>query len=227
MTPRHPIRTTILILAALAVALPVSAAPITTLYNTGVDGVGAVLSNGVVDPHYTLVSVPSGSTVVRVITADGYPIPPYIGDNTVSRWVGPNNSSDLVSAPGNYVYRTTFSLAGFQASTAVITGQWTSDNDGVQVLLNGVDTGIPATGFSQFSVGFVPFAISSGFQPGVNTLDFVIHNGGSAPGNSTGGANPTSLRVEMTGTAVVPDGGSALVLLGASMALLEALRRRR
>jgi hypothetical protein len=82
------------------------------------------------------------------------------------------------------------------------------------------------TSFTQFSDGFAPFSISSGFRPGINTLEFVIHNGGSAPGNNSGAANPTALRVEMTGTAAVPDGGLTVALLGLSLSGLAFFRRK-
>jgi hypothetical protein len=65
----------------------------------------------------------------------------------------------------------TFDLTGLNLAMASITGAWTSDNDGVAIYLNGVNTGIPATSFTQFPSGFVPFTIGSGFIAGVNTLD--------------------------------------------------------
>ena len=44
----------------------------------------------------------------------------------------PNNS---------YTYRTTFNLSGFDPTTASLTGQWAADNEGPNVLLNGISTG--------------------------------------------------------------------------------------
>jgi hypothetical protein len=163
------------------------------LFNTGVDASGTPLADGTIgDPHYVLVSVPGGTTDLRVRTsAGGYPIPPYIGDDSSSAWIGPNNDSEVNGPVGSYDYRTTFSLAGLNPATALITGGWSSDNNGLQILINGVDTGNPGTSFSQFSIGFASFSISSGFDPGVNTIDFIVNNGGG----------PTALRVEMSGTA--------------------------
>jgi len=195
--------------------------PITTLFNTGVDAFGSVLPDGTIgDPHYNLITVPGGTTDIRIRTsAGGYPIPPYIGDNTLSRWIGPNNDPQLDGPIGTYVYRTTFDVTGLILSTASIAGGWSSDNNRVDILLNGISIGNGPTSFTQFSTGFVPFSIASGFVAGVNTLDFVLYNGGG----------PTSLRVEMSGSASpvgVPDGGSTFVLLGGVMSLLGTAWRK-
>lgn len=199
-----------------------SADPITSLFNTGVDASGTPLPDSTVgDPHYSLVSVPGGVTDLLVRTsAGGYPIPPYIGDDSLSAWIGPNNDHILDGPVGIYDYQTTFSLAGLNPSTASITGGWTSDNDGVQILLNGVDTGNPPTSVTQFEAGFAPFTVSSGFLPGLNTLDFIVDNQGG----------PTALRVEMTGTAssltAVPEPAS-LTLLGIGIAGMAGYSWRR
>jgi hypothetical protein len=198
--------------------------PLTTLYNTGVDASGTPLPDATIsDPHYSLLSVPGGSTTdIRVRTsAGGYPIDPshYIGDDSLSAWIGPNNDPALDGPVGLYDYRTTFDLTGFNPLTAQITGRWTTDNAGVSILLNGVNTGIPATSATQFNAGFVPFSITSGFQAGVNTLDFIINNDGG----------PTALRVEMTGTAAAPLPTTAvagMTLLG-GFGMVQFARRRK
>ena len=173
--------------------------PIPSLFNTGVNSSMTPLPNGTVgDQHYSLASVPSGTTTLLVrTTAGGYPITRYLGDDPYSAWIGPNNDPTIDGAPGLYDYRTTFSLTGFDPSTAKITGKWSSDNDGVRILLNGVDTGNPPTQYEQFSA-WAPFSITHGFQPGINTLDFIINNGLYLDGTNS----PTALRVEMTGTAI-------------------------
>lgn len=200
-------------LALVAVASHAQAAFV--LFNTGVDAGGTVLPNNTVgDPHYQLTSVPGGSTTaVLVRTSPASPIPPYIGDNTLSRWIGPNNAGDLSSPPGNYTYATTFDLTGFNPLTAIINGGWSSDNDGVAIKLNGTTVSGP-TSFTQFSLGFAPFSITSGFIAGVNTLEFIVHNGGSEPGNNDGGANPSALRVEIASysATAVPEASSFLVV---------------
>jgi len=165
------------------------------LFNTGVDACARPMADGTIgDPHYTLISTPGGTRDIRVRTsAGGYPVPPYIADNSDSAWIGPNVDAMLDGPPGEYIYRTTFSLAGLALSSVSIAGKWSTDNEGVRIVLNGTDTGNPATDPVQFSLGFAPFIIRSGFVPGLNTLDFVVNNGGG----------PTALRVEMTSTASV------------------------
>jgi hypothetical protein len=216
----------VVILAAVALfsggVRQAQAGPIAGLYNTGVDASGNPLPDSTVgDPHYALVSVPGGSTTQLLVrgAAGGYPIPPYVGDDSLSAWIGPNNDHSLNGPNGVYDYRTTFSLAGLNAATASITGGWSTDNGGLQILLNGVDTGNPPTAFDQYAHGFAPFTISGGFLAGVNTLDFIVNNDGG----------PTALRVEMTGTARPGDAPepTTLTLLGIGLAGIVSCQWRR
>lgn len=213
-----------LIFFAAVVLLPTaSAAIIPTLFNTGVDNAGSPLANGTIgDPHYDLITKPTTSTdFIRVITsAGGFPIGPWIGDNTLSAWIGPNNNDDLVSPAGTYIYRTTFDLTGYDISTAIINGQWSTDNNGLDIFINGNSLGF-TTANNQFSLGFAPFTINSGFVPGINTLDFMVNNGGTA-------SNPTGLRTQMIGEAdflPIPTPGVAWLIGIGMIAILTARKR--
>ena len=41
---------------------------------------------------------------------------------------------------GEYVYRTTFDLTGFDPTTAMISGIWSADDRGIDILINGTST---------------------------------------------------------------------------------------
>ena len=201
-----------------------SQAAVIDIFNTGVDSSGTPLADGTIgDPHYSLTSVPFGSTTdTRVRTSTGgYPSPYWLADNSTSAWIGPNNDPFLNSPGGYYTYETTFNLTSLNPSTALITGQWSTDNNGIRIVLNGKDTGNPGTSEIQLIEGYVPFTISSGFISGLNTLDFVVNNI----------SGPTALRVELSGTATpVPEPSTilagALLLLPFGVSTLRKLRRK-
>ena len=188
------------------------AIPIGTFYNTGVGNTHTVLGNSAAETHYVIVSTPDGSIPgVRVATsANGYPIPPWLGDDTASAWIGPNTDSALDGAAGQYDYRTTFDLTGFNAGSAVLSGQWAADNAGVDILINGVSTLQTVASYSAFK----SFSVTSGFINGLNTIDFVVRNDGG----------PTGLRVEGALTASVPEPMS-LAILGVGLAGAGLVRR--
>jgi len=193
------------------------AIPVGTFYNTGVDDTQTTLANLAPETHYTLVSTPDGSTPgVRVATsANGFPIPPWLDDNSLSAWIGPNTNSSLDGAAGLYDYRTTFDLTGFDASTAALSGQWAADNAGIDILINGVSTSQTVGGFDAFS----SLSISTGFVNGLNKIDFIVRNDGG----------PTGLRVEglLTADAVVSDVPEpmSLAILGVGLAGAGLVRR--
>lgn len=163
------------------------------LFNTGVDNTGVPQADNVPDLHYTFATPPPTGTVPVVATAaNGFPIPPWLGDNFSSAWITP--APDTTGNLGNYTYRTTFTVpAGVDPNKAFLTGRWTSDNAGVDILINGQSTGITNTGnFAAFDPQWV---IKSGLKTGANTIDFVVNEASGAAG--AGGY--TGLRVEMTG----------------------------
>jgi hypothetical protein len=199
-----------------------------TLFNTGVDASGNPLADGTIgDPHYSLVSAPSGSTTdIRVRTsAGGYPVYEYLADDSSSAWIGPNNDPQIDGPPGLYDYQTTFFAPS--AGTVDLTGLWAVDNEGVAIDLNGVDTGNSIDNNTDFSFQvWSSFTIDDSVNAGLNTLDFIVNND----------SGPTGLRVEFSDTSFTPAGvpeinsaslGSlALIVLGA-LALFEGAKARR
>lgn len=182
------------------IALSGAAQAAVGLYNTGVDGAGNALPDNAVDTHYTV----DAGTAFAATSAQGYPIGPWLGDNTTSSWISP--SLDTNGGSGQtYTYTTTFNLTGIDLSTALISGQWASDDPVTAVRINSTTTGLAGG-----SYGFwTPFTISTGFTSGINTLSFDVLNSGGGP---------TGLRVEFLNnrfTPAVPEPESyALALVG-------------
>ena len=186
------------------------------LVNTGVTArEGPALADDAVDTHYTMSGAVTGSPIVARASG-GFPIPPWAGDSRDSAWITP--APDTNGPAGDYFYDLVFDMTGLDLLSAAIFGQWAVDDLGVDILLNGVPTGNSNTnGFG----GFTNFSISADegdvFLPGLNTLRFVVNNGGG----------PGGMRVEfLSATAApVPEPSTAILGLAGLGALL--LRRRR
>lgn len=175
--------------AFLVCAATLWATPI-TIYNTGLDNLGALLPQGSIDPHYALLisgdpAFPGPSAIVSSIP------PVYVPNSSTSQWIspGPDNMQLDHFGVGSYTYQTTFDLTGLDASTAVLSGLFAAD-DIASIILNGQDTGV-TTGPGGWTA-FHLFSAASGFVDGVNTLEFVVNNDGGGP---------SGLRVEVSGEA--------------------------
>jgi hypothetical protein len=176
------------------VVLTLSAAPASAgdlLYSTGVDANGNVLADFVSDPHYTLIANPNSFTgAVAKSSATGFPVPPWLGDTSSSRWIIPSPSDSAGDGPaGIYTYRTSFSLPSGTLGPVTIRGNWSSDNEGLPgIFLNGAFTGNSVADPGAFT-SWHQFTINGGTTAGANTLDFSLTN--DPPDN-----NPTGVRVE-------------------------------
>jgi len=226
----HPIGSIGILFCAL-MAQASSAAVIPSLFNTGVvanDANGqptSVILDNAPDPHYQLVGVPGGETDPPIPTQAIVVIQgqfPFVNgpavwapDTATSKWIAPHGNENRPEAFGNgYDYRTSFDLTGFDPASARIQGNVYADNLLTGIEINGVLTGISGATFTSG----MPFAISSGFISGMNTLDFLVQN------NNDPLPNPTGVRVEMTGTAT-PEPGACAVALSVMCGFL-LLRRR-
>ncbi len=146
------------------------------VFSTGVDAAGTVLPDGEMDPHYRLVvnatdpqsqnAFVHDSTIFPIVTG------PWVANTDRSKWIAPLTNSGA-AAGGDYAYRTSFDLTGFDPATAVLMGSWATDNLGTDIKLNGVSTGLANS--VQFGA-LTPFTLSTGFIEGVNTLEFHLNN---------------------------------------------------
>jgi hypothetical protein len=158
------------------------------LFNTGVDNAGVSLPSGSVDPHWRITaSIDPGfpGPDALVLNDSGFPIPPWLANDEISKWIAPRADQSSGNLEGDYTYQTTFDATGFDPATIRVAGEWATDNTGTDILVNGVSTGQRNNG--QFVV-WTPFQITSGFVAGVNALDFKVNNAPS-------GVNPTGFRV--------------------------------
>ncbi len=198
-------------------AAPLGTVPIPGLFNTGVDEMGVPLADGVADPHYVMTIAPDGTPSPATAIASP-PSPPWIQQTGSSRWIAPNDPG-AVADPGPYAFETTFDLSGMDAASTVITGLWSVDNAGSEILLNGEPTGNAQVGSF---VELTPFSISVAegdtFLEGLNTLTFVMENFGPDP-------NPVGFRVEAMVAHAVPEPSSLGLLLLGGLLLLSRRRR--
>ena len=166
--------------------------PIPDLFNTGQNDLRQVLTDGEADEHYSLISsadaeYPGPDAMISLST--GWPMDRWVPNNPDSKWIAPRTDAKFYNAAGVYVYRTTFDLSQFKHKTALIRGLWSTDNNGVDILINGKSTGYITPVEAYY--GMFPFEITGGFTEGINTIEFVVYNLNG----------PSGLRVELNGQA--------------------------
>jgi hypothetical protein len=161
--------------------------------NSGVGLDGQLLANGSVDPHFKLIINPDNTSSDTVYVQSNLP-GAWLPNSGTSKWIGPRADTsgaaglltpagapaDAGAGDGVYVYRAQFDLTGFDLSTVLISGKWSTDNEGVKIRVNGTDVGFPNTVGTTFAT-LVPFNISNSAFPGllttgINNIDFHVKN---------------------------------------------------
>ncbi len=197
-----------------------------------INSTGATIAPGVQDPNWEIFFYTGGTWVslgqAWVVVSNGYP-GSWVANDSNSKWIAPNANYDGqsgIDTVGDYRFETTFDLTGLIPGTAQITGEWSTDNQGLNILLNGVDTGVPPVNDEQAYKLMRSFAITGGFVEGANYLDVVVHNE-ACPGCSNG-LNPVGARVSfITAEAQPVPEPAAFALLGVGLVAVGAIGRRK
>jgi len=190
------------------------------LYNTGVNEYGNVLDPGEKEQHYIIKSYPSNyiSPPSATVMSPAYNYY-HPTDNDNAAWIGPS-SKPTHELARVYTYTILSNLTGYNPNSAKITGDWAIDNWG-EVYLNDefITSRGEDTNYEQFG-SLESFTIDSNFVPGINTLQFVVHNWGSY-------SSPTGLLVanlELTANPVPLPG--AIWLMGSACVGIIGMRRK-
>jgi len=164
---------------------------------------GAGFQEGQLVTNWTL-SSPNVSGIAAnpsvVITTQGFPFPCWTNACAGSQWIAPTanqGAPNLGNPAGTYVYSTTFNLpVTFNPQTQSVTlqGMWAAD-DSVALQVNGQATGVNLNAVAFDALHNLTFTGTNIFQPGVNTLSFVVTNDVNASPNT-----PTGLDLCVTTT---------------------------
>jgi len=212
------------VLVVLAGVGQVDADNIPGVFSTGVDDLGELLTVGDDDSHYMITVAPP--PVLAPCPAKAAIVHPlYVPNTSTSQWINPTGDTNDCVPHGWYYYTMTFDLTGFIPTTARIEGSWATDNNG-GIHLNDVFTGFEVFN-NEHEDHLSDFTITSGFQQGVNTLEFRTFNVYSAYFPPEG--NPEGLQVNITSATadIIPEPSSPALLCIGAVGLLFCGRRRR
>ena len=188
--------------------------------------------------------LPAGGATPTFTVAPFSPVivtsPPsqWLPNSATSSWIGANTTGTAAGSPlagtgnqyqlpgfldstsspqGYYYFTTTFSLGSGQFAGS---GVWTSDNQGLEILLNG--NIVPTGSYTGFNVLTNTFTLpGADFVTGTNSLTFITWNEQYPPAHGS----PAGLRVEGSITAVPEP--SSVALIASSLPVLGLFWARR
>jgi hypothetical protein len=186
----------------------VGAAP-NGLFNTGLDTNGVVSDGDIPDPNWTLyrsadqlylgpnTPILENSFPLQFASPNGA----FSPTNGISMWISTagNPGGVTVNSPaGQYIYRSTFLIDTADPATVTASGNLWVNGTISDILVNGKSTGTTLAPGGTLYV--ITYAITNGFVPGVNTLDFVENMGSTIAGlrvevQSVGQALPPGLPI--------------------------------
>jgi hypothetical protein len=211
--------------AALSLPGLVSAAVI-TVHNTGVDSSDVLVAPGAQAAFWTLSAEPAGATEAIGSLPFRYFNGSYFADTATAAWVSPQASGNAGQA-GIYTYDLVINLNGLDPATAVITGNFGTDNDG-SVSLNG-NAPVATTGVGAFGAP-TPFTMNGGFVAGLNTIHLHVNNAGDPTAFfvsfTSATANANAVQVPVPALAWPALAGLALLLAGLGSLLVRRARSR-
>jgi hypothetical protein len=154
----------------------------------------------------------------------------WLADSSFSHWLSPT-AFPLGQAPPTsgtdplaFDYTTTFSLSNPAGGVVgSILADWSSDNNGVAIFLNGNNVWTGDTGETAFD-SWHTISIGSGLQAGLNTLTFRVLNQPEPGGSATGFR--AEVAVFVTAVDPVPEPGTLFLALP-GFALVSFLAWRR
>jgi DNA-binding beta-propeller fold protein YncE/cytochrome c peroxidase len=197
----------------------VHAVAVADVFDTGLSTKSTELATGSDDPHYSVVSGPTGSGRDLV----GCVNPTWVdctSSDPDSQWL------TMSSLPGDLTVRTSFTIPSDAVlNSVVLSGRFASQSQTTDIRINGHSiyggSGAPSPGaFDLPGTAWTALAVrgdaGAGFVHGVNTLDFVVDNAALAAGLRT-----DDLAVDALPE---PSGWSAFA---AALPLLALLSRRR
>jgi subtilisin-like proprotein convertase family protein len=142
------------------------------IYNTGVDADSVPLNSGEVDGHYTTNATAGLAISNAYVLATNAMLANFVTPTSgVSRWIGIHPTSTPVPV-GPYTYRTEFNLSEYDTNTVRLQCRFATDDQLVDVRLNGLSRGF----FGGSRNAFSTLNINNGFRQWTNVVEFIVSN---------------------------------------------------